>query len=248
MSEVFKTLIVDDDPTNVNLLQILLDKYCPNIEVVGQANNTKEFIDLLLRLQPEIILLDIDLGEEKNTLEILKEVYTKDIEIIITSSYSEYAIKAINQLHVSSYILKPINSVELTTAITLAEKKIQEKRKQFNFENSSICAEKIIGIPTTKNIEILEIKDILYLEADGKYTVFHLVNGVTKIVSKNLGCYEDILPKNLFFRIHHKYIVSIKKIINISRSDGNYCQLMNGKSLSIAKRRHEELRKYLRLN
>ena len=93
----------------------------------------------------------------------------------------------------------------------------------------------------------LNTSEILYLEADGKYTVFYMSDNTKKVVSKNIGEYEKTLPDSIFFRIHHKYIVNLKKVLKINRSDGNYCQLLNGKTLSIAKRRQEELRKFLNL-
>ena len=104
-----------------------------------------------------------------------------------------------------------------------------------------------MAIPTSTSIEFIETNDIMYLEADGKYTVFYLENNSSKMVSKNIGEYEKHLPKDLFFRIHHKYIVNLNKIKVINKSDGNYCQLKDGKSLSIAKRRQDELRKFLNL-
>ena len=130
-------------------------------------------------------------------------------------------------------------------------KKIAENNILFNniSKHKSVAegAENIIGLPTATNIDIVKIENILYLEADGKYTVFNMVDGSSIIVSRNIGTYRTKLPENLFFRIHSKYIVNIKKIRNISKSDGNYCQLTNGKSLPIAKRRREELCKFLHL-
>ncbi len=243
----FKTLIVEDDEINVRLLTLLLAKYFENIEVVGVAKNSLEFTDKYLALKPDILLLDIDLGEQKNTLEILHDIGDFDCEIVITSSHKNYAIKAINEYHVSSYIVKPITINSLNKAIKTCEKKLFEKRILQNTTTETNFATDIIGVPTPTSIDIIEIKDILYLEADGKYTVFHLLDGHSKVGSKNIGYYENFLPQNLFFRIHHKFIVNIKAITKIIRSDGNYCLLKNGKSLSVANRRIENLRKFLQL-
>lgn len=245
---MYKALIVDDDLANINLIDILLKKYCPNIDVIGKAQNSVDFIDLLLTKQPDILLLDIDLGEAQNSLEILEEIDTTNFEIIIISSHEDYGIKAINEYHVSDYIIKPINAICLSKAIIRAEKTIDQKRSFLQkVKESSNSEKKIIGIPTASTIDIIEIDNILYLEADGKYTVFNLCNDVKKISSRNIGTYEKILPSNIFFRIHHKFIVNTSKIVNINRSDGNYCILTNGKTLSIAKRRAEDLRKYLQI-
>lgn len=247
MIEKFNTLIVEDDEVNIELLTLLLNKYCHNISLIGAAKKTTEFVDMFLRLQPDILLLDIDLGEERNSLDVLNELGEIDCQIIITSSHEEYALKAINQYHVAGYIIKPINVTSLTNAIHTAEQNILLKRALEKNDNNNKFTQNIIGIPTETSIYLIDIKDILYLEADGKYTVFYLNKGLIKIVSKNIGYYEKILPSYLFFRIHHKYIVNLKKVTTISRSDGNYCVLNNGKSLSIANRRKDKLRKLLHI-
>lgn len=243
MAETFKILIVEDDEINITLLKHFLSKYCQNCVVVGEARNSIEFIELFLSLKPDILLLDIDLGEEKNSLEILNEFDEIKSQIIIVSSHKDFALKAINKYHVVGYILKPFNITDLSNAMDIAKKNIiqskaLDKRKATNKGN-------IIGIPTSTSIDLVDIRDILYLEAEGKYTVFHMAKGESKVTSKNIGFYEKILPKHLFYRIHHKFIVNLKKVTTINRADGNYCVLNNGKSLSIATRRAEQLRKLL---
>ena len=143
------------------------------------------------------------------------------------------------------YLVKPYGLIDFKRVITSTIKKIQNIRDKQTYCKG--LTEDLIAISTIKSIEFIKTKDILYLEADGKYTVFHLIDDIVKVVSKNLGEYEKVLPKQLFFRIHHKYIVNLCTIKNINRSDGNYCHLINGKSLSIAKRRQESLRKFLNI-
>lgn len=242
MSIKINTLIVEDDDTNIKLLKIMLAKYCPNIKVIGTAKTTKQFIDLVFKKKPDLLLLDIHLGEQKNTLEILAEMKHLNCEIIIISSYDSFAIEALNKYNISGYLVKPIEALALKNVIS----QVVEEHQKEETVNDKIF-ENIIAISTTKSIEFVMVKDIIYLEADGKYTVFHLNNEQTKVVSKNLGEYEKILPPQIFFRIHHKYIVNLQKVVNINKSDGNYCHLTNGKSLSIAKRRQESLRKFLHL-
>ncbi|MFT6065450.1 MAG: two-component system LytT family response regulator [Paraglaciecola sp.] len=112
---------------------------------------------------------------------------------------------------------------------------------------SSVINENLIALPNIHSIEFVDTQDILYLEADGNYTIFHLVDNITKVVSKNIGGYEKVLPINFFFRIHHKYIINFNKVSLISKTDGYYCELNNGEALPVAKRRQEELRKFLKL-
>ncbi|WOC39435.1 LytTR family DNA-binding domain-containing protein [Polaribacter sp. HL-MS24] len=238
-----RTLIVEDDVLNIALLQKLIATYCPELEVTATAKNSDEFVEALFLETPDLILLDIHLGEQRNSLEILSEIKDLQSEIIIISADESQALKAINQYHVAGYLLKPINIVQLKSVVKSALHHIN--LKIIAQRSEGFHSEVLIAVSTTKSIEFLVIKDILYLEADGKYTIFHLLDQEVKVVSKNIGEYEKILPPQLFFRIHHKYIVNIQKVVNINRSEGIYCHLVNGESLSISKRRQDTLRKFL---
>jgi len=107
--------------------------------------------------------------------------------------------------------------------------------------------DKFLALRLDDVIELVEINNIMYLEANGKYTTFYLLDDIIKVVSKNIGFYEDKLPQDFFFRIHHKFIVNFKLVSCITTSDGNYCILKNNKSLNISKRKLEPLRRFLNL-
>lgn len=238
--------IVEDDVENIELLKLLIKKYFPNIEIIGEASDANDFVKLLLSNQADIIFLDIDLGEQKNSLEIINEFENINAEIIITSSSEEYAINAMNDYNIISYVLKPLNIIYLNKAIIKSINKIALKEKE-NLYHDDNAEKNIIAIPDLTTIEIIDVKNIIHIEADGKYTVFHFSDTSTKTVSKNIGSFYDKLPKKMFVRIHHKHIININETETIFRSDGHYCLLKNGKTLPIAKRRVDELRKFLQL-
>lgn len=247
MLNKLKAYIVEDNYMNVEILKELIDKHYPNISIIGEAVNAEQFVELLMLNEADVIFLDIELGEQKISLDILKEFDTIDSEIIIISSSEEYALKALNEHAISSYLLKPLNLLNFQKTIKKLDKKLVQRIESKVSQNFNAISSDVIAIPGLTTIEIVKFNDIMYLEAEGKYTKFHLEDGTSKIVSKNIGSYENILPKNLFFRIHHKYILNINKTNTVFRTDGHYCVLQNGKNLPIAKRRIEELRKFLYL-
>lgn len=248
MIDNLKAYIVEDNEMYIEILKMLLERYYPNISIIGEAANTKQLTDLLISNQADLIFLDIELGEQKTSLDILKEFKNISAEIIITSSSKEYALKALNDHNITSYVLKPIEILNFNKAIRKVEDKINKKNNQQSLPPvSDILADNVIAIPTITTLEIVNINDIFYLEADGKYTIFHLKDNTTKIVSKNIGYYDNILPKNVFFRIHHKYTININKAESLIKTDNFYCLLKNGMNLPISKRRIEELRKFLYL-
>ena len=243
----YKTLIIDDDAENINILKIYLKKYCPAIELVGEANNVNDGVREYLKNKPEILLLDINL-ENDTIFSFIDAIGKIEGEIIFISSHTEFGVKAVNY-NVTGFIVKPINVTDLQQKINKAVFNIETKLAHENLvaKRNEDDYPLNIAIPSITKVELISIESILYLEAGGKYTVFHLTGNKEKIASRNLGEYEKILnPKN-FFRIHHRFLVNIKMVVNIHKTDGNYCELINGKNLPIAKRRQDLFTKFLRL-
>ncbi len=242
----YKALIVDDEKDNIELLKIYLSRYCPNIEVIATATNVDEAIRQFIKFEPKLLLLDINLGKE-DAFQFLDSIQNAKSEIVFISSHTEYGVKAVNY-NVTAFITKPIKVDELKMA---ANKAIFNILRQNNYEKDEGDHEEyhahLIAIPSTARIDLIHMDYIIYAEADGRYTIFHLTNGTTKIASRNLGEYEKQLNSKQFFRIHHRYIVNLKMMTNINKSGGNYCELSNNKSLPIAKRRQEELNKILKI-
>ena len=166
----------------------------------------------------------------------------------------EYAISAF-KFNAVDFILKPIDPKDLLVTF----KRIEDCFKNNNFTTpsqiksvkSSIGSKttdyNFIAIPSTKKIDFVRIDDILYLESDGRYTTIHLVDKSTLFVSKNIGEYEKLLSTSYFFRIHKKYLINLKYIININNSDGSNCELVGKLMLPVAKRRKEDLVSFLNI-
>ncbi|WP_439133006.1 LytR/AlgR family response regulator transcription factor [Polaribacter sp.] len=247
MEKNLTAYIVEDDVLNLELLKFLINKCNPNISIIGEAKNTDEFTGLMLENKADVLFLDVELEDEKSSLDILNDFKNIKPEIIITSSSEDYALNAINEFNIFSYLIKPLNIIKINKALSKLENELEQKSDN-NESTDNVLAEGIIAIPDFKSIELLDIYKISYLEAAGKYTVFHLTDGSSRTVSKNIGNYEQQLPKNVFFRIHHKFLININETKTVYRTDGHYCVLKNGKSLPIAKRRIDGLRKYINLN
>lgn len=252
MNEI-TALIVEDEIENVELLKILLKKNCSSdLTVIAVADSSEEFANAYFEYRPDIIFLDIDLGEEENSFSVLNEIMELKSEIIIISSHDEFAIKAINSYKVSGYLVKPIKTHELVNTVTIAIDAVKKKRvlHETNKSNTDSLINTqnpgLISISSTNTIDFVKISEILYLEADGKYTIFYLQDGTSKMASTNIGEYEGHLVSNHFFRIHHKYIINLKMMVSINKAAGNYCEMTNKKMLPIAKRRYEKLRSILK--
>lgn len=246
----FTALLVDDEQENIDLLSIYLKKHFPNVSICASAINVEEGIEKYYEHLPDILFLDIQLGDE-DSFAIIESLSNLTSEIIIVSSHEEYALKAISY-DVCSYVLKPIDIKELITSVNKAINNITLKRQSESLSQETGTDTgkdgfKLIALPSLTKIELVSMDEIIYAEADGRYTLFHLITGRTIISTRNLGEFEDKLDTIMFFRIHHGYIVNLSMVRNINISAGNYCEMMNDKMLPIAKRRKEKLQRFLKL-
>jgi len=246
----FTALLVDDEQENIELLSIYLKKHFPNVSICGSATNVEGGIEKYYEHFPDILFLDIQLGNE-DCFAIIESLSNLKSEVIIVSSHEEYALKAISY-NVCSYVLKPIEIKELIIGVNKAINNITLKRQSeslFREEISYAGKErlKLIALPSLTKIELVSMDEIIYAEADGRYTLFRLITGKTIISTRNLGEFEDKFDDAMFFRIHHGYIVNLSMVRNINISAGNYCEMMNDKMLPIAKRRKEKLQRFLKL-
>lgn len=237
----YTALIIDDDIDNINILKIYLSKHCPFIEVVAEATTINEGISNFALKKPEILLLDIDLGND-NIFSFIDNADKIESEIIFISSHTEFGVKAVNY-NITGFVVKPIDVQKLSEVIIKAVFNIENKLN--SSDNSDYPAN--IAIPYVNKIELVSIDSIMYIEADGKYSIFHINGSKEKIASRNLGEYEKILDPKIFFRTHHRYIVNVNMIAKIHKEDGGYCELKNGVNISIAKRRQDYFNKFLKL-
>ncbi|WP_248724378.1 LytTR family DNA-binding domain-containing protein [Seonamhaeicola sp. ML3] len=241
----FNVLILDDDLDNLDLLSLYIKKYCDTIGEIFKAVNIEQALSYHLKTQVDIFILDIHLEGKDTTFDFLDIIKPSNTKIIFCTAYPQYAIPAVNNYNISSYLVKPIGYVDLVRAV----KKCVETNTNIKggYEQLNIEAIAVVGM---EKIELIKFVDILYLEAEGRYTTFHLRNKQKKVASTNIGEYEKRLEgSNVFFRIHHKYLVNVVYIKAINKSSGFYCELIvNNITLPVAKRRLRKLQDLLCLS
>ena len=252
MSKI-SAVLVDDEIKNNELLNIYLDKYCPIIEVIAIATTVESAITTINDLQPKLIFLDIVM-QDGTGFDVLEGIDYEDYSAVFITAFQEYAVSAF-KFNAIDFLLKPIDPKDLMTTVKTLEDNLKNKLFTTNpqLESAKISIEaktsdyNFIAIPSTKKIDFIKIDNILYFESDGRYTIIHLTDNSTFFVSKNIGEYDKILAPKFFFRIHKKYLINLKYIININNSDGSNCQLLGDIILPVAKRRKEDLVSFLNI-
>jgi two-component system LytT family response regulator len=248
-----KTIIIDDAGKARRLLFLMLSEHVPNVEVLGEASNVDDALKLIRMHRPDFILLDIEMPG-KSGIELVEFLIAEktDCQVIFTTAYNDYAIKAF-RLAAVDYLLKPINEEELVQAIEKVKQQQNlfeaDKRLQVLSQNINSRNPNMLCIPVLNGYEYIPIKEIEYIEASGSYADISLTNGKTKTVSKNLKYFEDILQHFIqFYRVHRSCLINLEHLQMYSKSESGTVILKSGKKVSLSRERKAEfldmLKKY----
>ena len=237
---MIKAIIVDDELNGIENLQALLETFYPQIEVVGTAQTFFEAQSLLENNYIDIAFLDIQIGT-RSIFEFLEKLSRIDFEIIFMSAHN-YALEAFKFMALD-YLLKPLDLEGFKNAVDRLldglEKKYFANNARELIQQLQLDKEKFnkISIPTFDGYDIVPVGSILYCIADGSYTELFLNNGKHIVASQNLKYYEVLLENYGFLRIHNSSLINKDYITRISKSDGGYVVMDDGKKLSISKMR-----------
>lgn len=240
---MIKTVIVEDETKGRNILKTLLTRYCEDIELVAEASNVAEAKKILSSVNAQLLFLDIAMPDG-NGFDVLNALPYKTFEVIFTTAYEQYAIKAIKN-NASDYLLKPLNIGELQQAVAKVSMRIQEHRTfetvsipvQFNSNKTQLSS---LAIPINDGLEFIPFENIVYLTAKGSYTQIFCNDKVVLLSSRPLKDYEQLLPQFKFFRTHHSNIINLSYIRHYHRGDGGYVTMTDGSNIDISKRKKKE--------
>ncbi|MBK9730793.1 MAG: response regulator transcription factor [Chitinophagaceae bacterium] len=241
---MMRALIIDDEKKGITILQQLLKKHCPQVEIAGSTQDPLTAASLIKEQRPDLIFIDIEMPG-MNGFEVLQAFNEVTFQVIFTTAYNEYAVKAI-RFSALDYLLKPIEVEELKAAVQRMENKMrttgQRESVELFFQNLRNLQSPFarITLSTSDGILVQEVKDILYCEATGSYTTFHLRNKEKIMVSKGIGEFEGLLSEHHFFRVHHSFLINMKEIKKYIRGDGGTVMLSNGVEIDVAKRRKDQ--------
>lgn len=252
-----KALIIDDEKHCIEALQTLISKYCPEIKVADYCQDGYCGLKSIRKNNPDLVFLDIAMPR-LNGFDMLNQLKEIDFEIIFTTAYDNYAIKAF-KVSAIDYLLKPIDRQELVHAVSMVKEKLFLKKQakidsrskeqlQVLFENllNSNHSFPNIAIPTMEGLEIIRAQHILYVIGEGNYSQIHLKGKSPLLISKTIKYIEERVDNRDFFRIHHSCIVNLHEIARYLKGAGGQVEMSDGKILNVARTRKDELLKVLR--
>jgi two-component system LytT family response regulator len=242
-------VIVEDELSAREALKSYLTKYCPQIEVIGEATNANEAIGLLHELQPQLVFLDVEMpfGNAFDVLDGCRDLY---FETIFVTAYSEYALRALNQ-SASYYLLKPVNIEELILAVAKVQQHITNNEV---FNKNRVLLDNIrearpdkqqVILPTLEGFEVVKMEEIIRLQGNGNFTDIYLTNKTKKMVCRFLKHFEEILPFP-FLRVHKSHIINVNHVKSYHKNSGGYVVLTDGTEIEISSSYKDEFLKVFR--
>jgi two-component system, LytTR family, response regulator len=243
--DILKAILIDDELKSRDNLRQLLFKYCPNVEIIAQAGTAIEALNLIRELNPDLLFLDIEMGEFSG-FDLLKLLNGRqNFEVIFVTAFDKYGIQAVKACAID-YLLKPINILELSNAVEKASiqinpKKENERLKELVANIDRGDDEQRIAIPLSDKIEFLSINKIIRLEAEGNYTHIYLDNKRQYLVCKTLKEYQELLENHNFIRTHQSHLINFRKISAYVKTDGGYIAMEDGSQAPISRQKKDEV-------
>ncbi len=247
---VIKAVIVEDEIKSMNNLKNLLEKHCPEVQVIGDALNIEEALELFEDpdFKPDVAFLDISLpdGLVFRLLDSLKPI---DFEVIFITAFNEHAIKACQYSSIG-YILKPIDHDELKEAVSripvYKASQIDKRIDLFNRHMNNPNQFEKISISAVDGIYFVNIKDIVRFEAEDNYTHIFLTGGDRITASKTIKAYEDLLLSMNFYRVHKRHVINLNYMRKFIKGDGGFLIMDDGKKIEVSRRRRPAFMEQMR--
>lgn len=245
---MIKAIIIDDEVHCLDTLSILLSDYCPEVQLLERCMSAKQGLAAVGKHQPALVFLDIEMPT-MNGFEFLEQFTEIPFAIIFTTSYDQYAIKAI-RFSALDYLLKPIDPKELIAAVHKVEtQKHLPTSEQFQMLMNQVKHKeggfKKIAVPTFEGFELIPADQVIRCEADDNYTHLFLKNKTKITACRSLKEMEEQLQDfSSFLRVHHSYLVNLNEVSKYVRGEGGYLVMTDGSTVNVSRSRKETLLKY----
>lgn len=240
---MLRALIVDDEPNARENLRLMLNEYCPEVEVMAQAGSAAEARKLLEETTVQALFLDVKMPGEDG-FSLLRSLNGRELGVVFTTAYDGFALQAFKE-NAIDYLEKPIDADHLKRAVSklaklasvelLADQRHNAIAALMNDPGSPLSSR--VAVPGRDGLALIKHEEILYLEANDSYTTIHLRDGKRSISSKHIRVFETHLDAKKFFRVHKSFIINLEHLKGFNRTEGNMALLDNGALIPVSRRK-----------
>lgn len=249
MNEI-KAIIVDDEQHCIDALQTMLQKKCPEVTVLAGVNSVQEARRVIDELQPDLVFLDVEMPHQ-NGFELLKQYERIFFDVIFTTAYEQYALKAI-KFNALDYLLKPFSILDLQESL----RKFQERRNAKSTDPAMAPLEvflqnmktiqqtnRKIALPTINGLVFMPVQNIVRCESTGNYTKLFFTDRKQLLVSKPLKEFEELLTDVDFFRVHNSHLINLQQMESYIQGEGGFALMSDGTQVEVSRRRKADFLK-----
>ena len=246
---MINAIIIDDEAHCIRHLQSLLQTEVPAINLLTTCSNINDGIKALFTLQPQLVFLDVQIGNQTG-FDLLQQIEKIKFDVIFTTAYDKYAVQAF-KFSALDYLLKPIDAADLKAAINKLEKKLSaEETSQkldvlFHNLKSLSAVSKKICVPVINGFVFLNIDEIIRCKSDVNYTTICLKDKTKLVVAKTLKEFEEMLKDSNFYRIHNSHLVNLSYIKSYNKGKGGFITMTDNSEIEVSSRRKDEFLKKL---
>lgn len=241
---MIRAIIIDDEKSGAEVLQLLLQQNCPNVKIVAVENSADAGIKSIIELKPDLVFLDIEMPSATG-FDVINATKGVDYEVVFTTAYENYAIKAFKTKAVD-YLLKPIDIDELMGAVERVQDRLKGSesvsvKDMANLLNNTLNKNKKISIPSQEGLLFVDTNDIVRLEAESNYTHVFLKDKRKITASKTLKYFEELLQNYNFCRVHSTHIINLDLIERYIKGDGGFVVLNDDITIPVSRAYKMEL-------
>lgn len=248
MSEI-RTIIVDDEQHCIDALQTMLSKKCPEVTVLAGVKSVQDARRIIDEMHPDLVFLDVEMPHQ-NGFELLKQFDRIPFDVIFTTAYEQYALKAI-KFNALDYLLKPFSVQELQDAL----RKFLERRQnrpepgmaplEMFLQNMKTLQQtnKKIALPTINGLVFMPVQQIVRCESTGNYTKLFFTDRKQLLVSKPLKEFEELLTDVDFFRVHNSHLINLQQMDSYIQGEGGFALMSDGTQVEVSRRRKADFLK-----
>jgi len=245
---MIKAIIVDDEPYCCEVLSTLLERHVPEVTVEAVCHSAAEAITAIAAHPVQLVFLDIEMPH-MNGFQLLERLPSIDFDLIFTTSYDQYALKAI-KFSALDYLLKPIDRGELQVAVRKALNRLQRplpQQLQILLQKLHQPSQQVnqVALPTMEGLQLVPLDSIISCASSSNYTIISLKDKLKITVSRTLKEIEEMLEDFMFMRVHHSYLVNLNEIRKYIKGEGGNLIMSDGSSVDVSRSKKDQLLKKL---